>query len=146
MKLELTAAPKPEDIEAISDGLSVFNRRFVGAQRRNPLAVFITDDSGKNQGGLTGYTLGLWLNIEMLWVSDSVRHSGMGTRLIQIAEEEAIKRGCQFSQVDTFSFQARPFYEKQGYQLQMALKNYLDTHHRYYLTKSLSISQSKSVE
>lgn len=56
---------------------------------------------------------------------------------MQAAEQEAISRGCQFAQVDTFSFQARPFYEKHGYQLKMTLENVVGGYHRYYLVKIL---------
>ncbi|WP_145554630.1 GNAT family N-acetyltransferase [Yersinia canariae] len=66
-----------------------------------------------------------------------LRHSGAGSKLMRAVEQEAIQRGCKFAQVDTFSFQARPFYEKQGYQLKMALENVVDEYHRYYLTKEL---------
>ncbi|MGL4930048.1 MAG: GNAT family N-acetyltransferase, partial [Plesiomonas sp.] len=38
---------------------------------------------------------------------------------------------------DTFSFQARPFYEKQGYRSVMTLTDSPIHHERYYLTKTL---------
>lgn len=87
--------------------------------------------------GITGYTLGNYLSIELLWVSATLCHTGAGSQLMQSVEQEALQRGCKFAQVDTFSFQARPFYEKHGYQLKMALENVVDEYHRYYLTKNL---------
>ncbi|HHK5920164.1 TPA: biphenyl 2,3-dioxygenase, partial [Serratia marcescens] len=47
-------------------------------------------------------------------------------------------RGCRYARLDTFSFQARPFYEKLGYQLQMTLKEYPVEHECYLLTKTLT--------
>ncbi|CNH95961.1 MULTISPECIES: GNAT family N-acetyltransferase [Yersinia] len=137
MKLTLTDAPTNEDVADIIAGLKAFNRNFVGDHARKPLAVFITDEQGEKLGGITGYTLGNYLSIELLWVSDVLRHSGAGSKLIYAAEQEAVQRGCRFAQVDTFSFQARPFYEKQGYQLKMTLENVVGEYHRYYLTKNL---------
>ncbi|KAG1715848.1 hypothetical protein ID866_1291 [Astraeus odoratus] len=75
-------------------------------------------------GGLIGVRKGDWLNIDFLWVSDTVRGTGVGSQLIKTAEEEARRKGCKHALVDTVSFQARPFYEKQGYQLQMSLQDY----------------------
>ncbi|CNL44274.1 GNAT family N-acetyltransferase [Yersinia proxima] len=137
MKLTMTDTPATEDVAEIMAGLKTFNRNFVGDNGRHPLAVFITGEQGEKLGGITAYTLGNYLSIELLWVSDALRHSGAGSKLMQAVEQEAIQRGCKFSQVDTFSFQARPFYEKQGYQLQMTLENVVDEYHRYYLTKNL---------
>ncbi|CNJ86913.1 GNAT family N-acetyltransferase [Yersinia aldovae] len=137
MKLTITDTPTSADIAEIIDGLKAFNRKFVGDNGRKPLAVFITGEQDEKLGGIAGYTLGNCLSIEYLWVSDTLRLSGAGSKLMQAAEQEAILRGCQFAQVDTFSFQARPFYEKHGYQLKMTLENVVGGYHRYYLAKIL---------
>ncbi|AJJ62180.1 GNAT family N-acetyltransferase [Yersinia aldovae] len=137
MKLTITDTPTSADIAEIIDGLKAFNRKFVGDNGRKPLAVFITGEQDEKLGGIAGYTLGNCLSIEYLWVSDTLRLSGAGSKLMQAAEQEAISRGCQFAQVDTFSFQARPFYEKHGYQLKMTLENVVGGYHRYYLVKIL---------
>ncbi len=89
-------------------------------------------------GGLIGVRKGDWLNIDFLWVSDAVRGSGVGSQLIKTAEDEARCKGCKHALVDTVSFQARPFYEKQGYQLQMSLQDYpYPGMQRHYLAKAL---------
>lgn len=96
------------------------------------------DDNGVMLGGLIGVRKGDWLNIDYLWVSDSVRGTGVGSQLIKTAEEEARRKGCRHALVDTVSFQARPFYEKQGYQVQMSLQDYpYQGMQRHYLTKHL---------
>lgn len=46
----------------------------------------------------------------------------MGKRLMQLAEEEALARGCHGVLLDTHAFQARSFYELPGY-VQFAGKN-----------------------
>ncbi|WP_423220971.1 GNAT family N-acetyltransferase [Enterobacter roggenkampii] len=93
---------------------------------------------GTMLGGLIGVRKGDWLNIDFLWVSDAVRGSGVGSQLIKTAEDEARRKGCKHALVDTASFQARPFYEKQGYQLQMSLQDYpYPGMQRHYLAKAL---------
>lgn len=87
--------------------------------------------------GLTGSTVGSWLSIELLWVSEALRGDGVGSQIIKAAEQQALASGCRFTRIDTFSFEARPFYEKLGYQLQMTLRNYPVEHERYFFTKTL---------
>ncbi|WP_272899885.1 GNAT family N-acetyltransferase [Tolypothrix bouteillei] len=45
---------------------------------------------------------------------ESFRGEGYGDALLATAEQEAVKRGCQYVYLDTFSFQAPEFYRKQG--------------------------------
>jgi hypothetical protein len=48
--------------------------------------------------------------------------------------------GGLFMRVDTFSFQALPFYQKQGYQQQMSLPDFPQTGmQRHDLTKTLRV-------
>jgi GNAT superfamily N-acetyltransferase len=63
-------------------------------------------------GGLTGYIFGAYLQISLLWVSETLRGQGIGRALIQRAEYEAAQRGCTSTAVDTFGFQAEDFYVK----------------------------------
>lgn len=54
------------------------------------------------------------------------------------AENQARARGCSHVLVDTFSFQALPFYQKLGYQLQMSLPGFPHVGmQRHYLSKAL---------
>ncbi|MFH7098862.1 N-acetyltransferase, partial [Klebsiella pneumoniae] len=47
-------------------------------------------------------------------------------------------QGCSHLLVDTFSFQALPFYQKLGYQLQMSLPDFPHAGmQRHYLSKAL---------
>jgi hypothetical protein len=47
------------------------------------------------------------------------------------------KVGCTMSHLDTFDFQARDFYERNGYELFGALDDCPPGHKRYYLKKAL---------
>jgi len=136
MQLTITANPSAQDLDEVKAGLINFNAQYINIDEIKPIALFFTDDNGKKLAGLTGSTAGNWLRIDMLWVSETLRGQGVGSQLIQAAEQEARARGCRYAQVDTASFQARPFYEKQGYQLRFSLDNYPRVHQRHYLTKS----------
>lgn len=137
MNITITDALQTEDTEEIRNHLKTYNRKFVGEILNKNIGVFILDDSGNKIAGLTGSTVGKWLNIELLWVAETLRGKRFGSKLIKAAEEHAVAQGCRFARVDTFSFQARPFYEKLGYQLQMMLYNCPVEHERYFFTKPL---------
>ena len=90
------------------------------------------------RGGLIAKRKGSWLCIEYLWVSEASRGSGLGSELMYEAESQARSRGCSHMLVDTFSFQALPFYQKLGYQLQMSLPDFPHAGmQRHYLSKVL---------
>lgn len=137
MQPEITDNVTAQDLDEVRLGLNAFNSKFIDVNTIRSIGVFIRDEQGKKLAGLTGSTTGNWLRIDMLWVSEALRGQGAGSRLIQAAEQEARDRGCRYAQVDTASFQARPFYEKLGYTLRLTLANYMDHYQRHYLTKEL---------
>ena len=104
---------------------------------REPLNVVARDEAGRVVGGLIGEVNLRWLFVSALWVDDGLRHSGVGARLIAGAEAEARLRGCLGIYLDTFSFQARPFYEKLGFTLFGELPDCPPGGAKYYLYKRL---------
>lgn len=137
MDITITEDPSPEALAEVRAGLNAYNAQHINIAENRAIGAFITGAEGKKLGGLTGSTCGNWLRIDMLWISDVLRGQGAGSKLIQAAEEEARRRGCIYAQVDTASFQARPFYEKMGYSVRFILDEYPRTHQRIYLTKTL---------
>jgi GNAT superfamily N-acetyltransferase len=99
--------------------------------------IFIRDREKKVVGGVIGLAFGGWLYVSLLWVEESLRNKGNGTKLLKMIENEAVKLGCKHSHLDTYSFEARPFYEKHGYTLFATLDNYPEGHSKYFLKKTL---------
>jgi GNAT superfamily N-acetyltransferase len=103
-----------------------------------PLAVLITDrGSGETVGGLWGRTSWKWLCVELLFIPETHRGSGIGSSLMRQAEEEAIRRGCIGAWLDTFSYQAPRFYERLGYTLFGTIEEYPPGHDRFFFRKRL---------
>jgi GNAT superfamily N-acetyltransferase len=123
---------------AVLEGLLRFNKNKT-SNMEPPKAIPIFMRDGKNQvvGGVIGYVYAGWLHIEFLWIEESFRNKGNGTRLLKMIENEAVKCGCKYVDLDTFSFQARPFYEKHGYTLFATLDNYPEGHSKHFLKKKL---------
>ncbi len=140
IQIELTEKPKLEDEAFVMAHTRAHNAAFTPNDFRK-MCVFIRNADGELIGGLTGTTYWQYLDIAFLWVSQVHRQQGYASKLVAAAETEALARGCTHALVDTFSFQARGFYEKQGFQVFGCLPGFCGKHERYYMHKSLITTQ-----
>lgn len=136
-KFRTTKDVTKNDIDEIYNKLYEFNLAHREAGTNEPIGVFYEDEKGVKLAGLTGETYGNWLCIKYLWVNEKIREQGIGSSILKTAEKEAIQRGCKYSFVDTFNFQAPEFYKRYGYKEVFELKQYPITGSRYYYTKTL---------
>lgn len=136
MDIHVTDTPNPKDEEYVIDNLWAHNDQYDAVDIR-PLFLTITDDANQIVGGLVARTWWGGLEVQYLWVSEQYRAQGYGFKLMKKAEEEAVNRGCHMAYVDTFSFQAKGFYEKLGYEAYGDLGGYAHKHTRYYLAKNI---------
>jgi GNAT superfamily N-acetyltransferase len=128
-----------EDVEAIRNGLILSNREASGrAAGYHPFVLHVLDGTGQAVGGASGHGSFDWLFLELLYVPKQLRGQGIGTRLMQHVEDFAIERGLTGVWLDTFSFQARPFYEKLGYSVFGTLDDHPIGGQRFFLRKRLS--------
>ncbi|MDN7902752.1 GNAT family N-acetyltransferase [Burkholderia diffusa] len=134
---DVTDAGDADVRKQIAAPLVRFNERQAGPIDFRPLAVRVTDADGTVVGGLWGSTAFGWLHVDLLVVPESARGQGVGSRIMDLAEAEAVARGCHGAWLDTFDFQARPFYEKRGYVRFGELPDYPTGHARIFLTKAL---------
>ena len=102
-----------------------------------PVAFFLRDEAGEVLGGLLGEIWAGWLHIRTLALAAPARGQGFGRELMQRAERYARERGCTNVFLDTFSFQARPFYAKLGYRVFGVLENHPAGHQHFFMTKRL---------
>ena len=137
-KLELSDGDHPEVRKLLYRGLAAHNRKTVEAPQVRPLWVLLRgDDRGPVIGGLLGATAWSHLRIEALFVPELLRGSGEGARIVALAEDEARRRGCIGAWLDTYSFQARGFYERLGYAVLGQIDDYPPGHTRYFMKKNL---------
>jgi len=127
-----------ETFAAMFAALDATTAERVGPARPHPLVVPIRNEAGQVTGGLWGCTLYAWLHIQMLVVPEPMRGQGLGSNVVQVAEDEAIARGCIGAVVDSFSFQAGGFYRKLGYARFASLEDCPPGHQRMYFFKRLS--------
>jgi GNAT superfamily N-acetyltransferase len=135
--IELTASPSSEDLDVILKNLTAYNEAEVGPADRQPLAVLIRDGNGQVIGGLSGYTSWGWLFTQLLFIPEKHRGEGMAARLLDEAEAEARRRGCQGAWIDTFNPLALKAYRRQGYEIFGELPAFVSNRTRTFLRKTL---------
>jgi GNAT superfamily N-acetyltransferase len=138
MKITVTDQPDAEDAAFIRDQLRRFNLLHAPDDAYQPLSVFMIDSTGRLTGGLLGVTYWNWLHIETLWLHEDVRGQGYGRKLLQAAEQEAVRRGCLHAHVDTMDFQSPAFYQREGYTVWGVLEDLPPGHQRIFMRKEIS--------
>ncbi|MET9430865.1 GNAT family N-acetyltransferase [Streptomyces sp. NPDC003036] len=115
--VELTVSTEDEELDKLLDReLTAFNTAATGADDHTEVYIRATDaETGEVVGGLTGWTWGGLGAVDMLWVREDQRGTGLGSRLMRAAEDEARRRGCGRMTVSSYTFQAPPFYRRLGY-------------------------------
>jgi GNAT superfamily N-acetyltransferase len=127
------------DADFLRDALIAENEAHLGVMDYRPLALVVRE-RGRLLGGLHGETARGLLYIDMLWLAADQRRRGLGSRLLLAAEAEARRRGCRLAWLDTYDFQARPFYERRGYRVFAELDGLPNGRRRFFMRKSLEAS------
>lgn len=100
---------------AITNGLAAYSAEKFRQADTAVLDVLVHDERGEPRGGIVGHTsFGLFF-LDLFYLPEAWRGSGLGSRIIGLAEDEARRRGCTAAFVYTVTFQAPQFYEKHGY-------------------------------
>jgi GNAT superfamily N-acetyltransferase len=144
--LSVEEPPSPGDQRLIEAGLTQHALPITGTLGFRPIAVLARDRRRALVAGAVGTLNWNWLHVGLLWVSEPCRHAGLGSRLMSEIERVAAERGCTHAHLDTFSYQARPFYERCGYTVFGVLENYPPGQQRFFMEKVLGGSETPASE
>jgi GNAT superfamily N-acetyltransferase len=139
LKYEIVASrdASQQDLASIVPPLSEYNLQNGPPPNFLNVALLLQGPDGKAVGGLWGRAAYDWLFVEYLAVPTELRRAGLGRELMQKAEQIALEHGCVGVWLDTFAFQARPFYEKLGYKCFGQIDDHPRGSARYFLQKRL---------
>ena len=129
-----------EEAEFIDDSLVEFNLSKVPPTQEDFISfnTKVTDDDGNVIAGcLAGMYFWNVVYIDILWVDERYRKKGLGSALLKEVERKAKEEGGYIVHLDTFDWQAKEFYEKNGYTVFGTLENCPKDHNRYYMTKTI---------
>lgn len=123
------------DADELIAGVRRYNASQVGASESTPLTVVARADDRTLVGGVSGRVVYGHFLIEAVWVDEARRGHRLGETLMEIAEQQARRRGCVAAQVDTMSFQAPGFYRKLGFRVVGVVDDFPEGHFRYFMLK-----------
>ena len=129
--------PNPEDKKVMVEGLLSHHAKSGHPRKSETYSILLKDENKKVLGTVIVTFLWNGMEINSLWVDESIRKRGWGRKLMQAVEEEAIKRGCTIAHTNTFPWQAPEFYKKLGYKLYGKLDDFPEGSSLGYFSKRL---------
>lgn len=133
--IQYDSDPKQEDIQILYDGLKENMLAKRGLKPVSFFGYFIRDEEGKIVGGCNGDIFYGCLYVGSLWVLESLRGQGYGTKLMQLAEQLAQNSKCNFIAVNTMDWEALDFYKKLGFYVELERKGFDKNSTFYFLRK-----------
>ncbi|GAA3408212.1 GNAT family N-acetyltransferase [Paenibacillus hodogayensis] len=129
-----------EESEYIRKRLIEFNSKHVHEElssRYEEINLAIKNTDGQVVGGMLAVLCWNWIEIDILWIDESLRGRGYGTRLLNQIEDIAKEKNCTFLKLNTFSFQAPDFYRKHGYSEVAVFEDAPTGSRHYYFKKEI---------
>lgn len=136
--IRLTVGERNQSLaDRLDQEIYSFNVDATGLDDGLLLTVKARAEDGSLAGGLSGWTWGGCLYVDLLWVREDMRGEGLGSQLLDAAEQEAVSRGCTIVSLSTHSFQAPAFYLERGYAEVGRTDGYPVGHSQLHLRKTI---------
>ena len=140
MKRHITISSETET-QCVDDNIIAFNRAHAPFTQDTDfitLNFHIKDENDFIIAGINSLMY-CWkiLYIDVLFVDANHRGQQLGSDLLRKVESEAKSMGATLAHLDTFDWQAKDFYLKQGYTIFGVLDACPPGHTRYYMKKEL---------
>jgi GNAT superfamily N-acetyltransferase len=137
LRLEITDVDDGVVETEVRQRLYDFNVETTGIDHGAMLVGSVHDEDDRLVAGLYGWTWGGCAFVDLLWVDEALRGTGLGSRLLAGAEEEARSRGCTQVLLSTHGFQAPEFYAARGYRETGRYDGYPVGSYQVHLAKAL---------
>lgn len=142
--ISFESTPTQQDLQVLCEGISAHAKKMKkGLKPIDFFAFFIRDAQGQILGGCNGDNLYGCLYVGQLWVAESLRGQGYGTKLMHAAEQYAKEHGCTFMAVNTMDWEALGFYQKLGFEIEFERHGFAKNSIFYFLRKNLNPQQVK---
>ncbi|NIE72960.1 GNAT family N-acetyltransferase [Pantoea sp. Ap-967] len=137
-RIEMKVSPSVEERASVLRTLMAYNDSRTGDSASETLALLVRDSvTDAIIGGLHGEFFYKWLFIELLALAPEIRKGGIGSKLLEMAEQAARDRGCTGIWLDTFDFQAPRFYQRHGFTEFGVIEDFPEGHKRHFYQKRL---------
>ncbi len=136
-KLSYEENPSQEDVAILIQGVVKNAQLKKGLDSLDFFSFFIRDENNRVIGGCLGGMLYGGLHIDSLWVNESHRNNGWGTKLVEAALNYGREKNCQFATVNTMDWEALDFYKKLNFEIEFKRIGYEKNSALYFLRKFL---------
>lgn len=136
-----------KEAELIDNMIIKYNEAQVPFTQEKPfvdISRVIKDEEGNVIAGIiAGMYCWNCAYVDIIIIKEEYRKMGLGTKLLNEVERIAIENKCHLMTLDTFDFQAKDFYIKNGYEVFGILEDCPKGHERYYLRKMLNEDENR---
>lgn len=126
----------------VDEGFSHHAIAMVGHDEKFEPEAFVATDDNEFAGMAVGQLFWGALHVKYVFVDESYRGKGLGSRLMEQVILYGLANKCPFAFVETMSFQALDFYQKIGFQLEFTRSGYAHGTSFHYLRKDLLVGES----
>lgn len=123
--------------ELLFNGINEQSKQAKGMRPMRTFSIAIKDNNNTLVGGANGVCYYGCLYVDMLWIDKALRGLGWGTKLMREAEAFGLEHGATFATVNTMDWEALPFYQKLGYEIEFVREGYENESKLYMLRKTL---------
>lgn len=138
LEWETTENPLLHEAALVDSGLDQFNHQAADLAAVRRFACFVRSDAGDLIGGAIARHWGRCCEVQQIWVAEQYRSIGIGRRLLERVEEQALREDCQLIYLETFSFQAPEFYRALGYDVVCEFSGFPDDIRKFILQKAIA--------
>lgn len=140
VKIVVNNNAEDNDNKFVKDSLIRFNLEKSPIDQDPPseiINLLLKAEDGRIIGGLLGAIGRYCYYLDILWIDEKYRGLGFGKKLLDDIEKRVKEKGCKVITLNTFSFQAPEFYEKNGFEVFGVLNGFQEGVCRYYLKKNI---------
>ena len=137
MALTLAIDESSDTFNTLLEEMKAFNRKAVDVPPSQKFNAALRDGGGRIVAGIAATLSADSLYFDIVWADETIRGEGYGRQLMEATEAEARRRGARYAWLYTMSWQARPFYERQGYACVAEMPYLGGEHHYYFMWKAL---------
>jgi len=91
---------------------------------KKPFGVYCLEENEQFLGGAVVYERFDWLYVDILFLNPNSRKHGLGSQLLAEIQRIAQEKDCVGINLETWDFQARAFYEKNGFEVCGKIEDY----------------------
>ena len=125
------------DLAVLIEGVIRYGRSLAVGGDARPIACFVRDERDI-VAGASGRTEFNRLFVGYLWVDETLRSRGLGSKVLSKLEMAASKRGCIDALIETLNDRTAQLYARLGYRQVAKIPRYVGSFTRHVLVKSIA--------